>query len=238
MATASIIVVGREILTGKFQDENGPYLIGRLRTLGIDVRRLVVVDDVIEEIADEVRRCAEATDHVFTTGGVGPTHDDVTFEGVARAFGVGLVLDETLRALLSRHGLVDEANLRMATVPEGTELFTGGVETYPVVRVRNVVVMPGIPALVKQKFEVLAPTLSGRRVHALRVYARDRESDVAGPLAALDAAHPAVDIGSYPRWGEGDHRLIVTAESTDPHALQVAREAIEALVDVVRVTVE
>jgi len=238
MATASIIVVGREILTGKFRDENGPYLIGRLRTLGIAVRRLVVVDDVVSEIADEVRRCAESTDHVFTTGGVGPTHDDVTFEGVAEAFEVGLVLDETLRGILARFGLVDAANLRMATVPEGAEMLTAGVETYPIVRVRNVYVLPGIPGLVKQKFEAIAPTLSGRQVHALRVYARDRESDVAGDLAALDAAHPAVDIGSYPRWGESDHRLIVTAESTDRHALDVARQAIEALVDVVKVTVE
>lgn len=238
MATASIIVVGREILTGKFRDENGPYLIGRLRKLGIEVRRLVVVDDVVEEIADEVRRCSEGVDHVFTTGGVGPTHDDVTFEGIAAAFDVPLVLDATLREVLARFGLVDAANLRMATIPDGAELFTAGVETYPIVRMRNVYVLPGIPGLVKQKFEALAPTLAGRTVHALRVYARDRESDVAGDLAALDAAHPAVDIGSYPRWGESDHRLIVTAESSDRHALEAARQAIESLVDVVKVTVE
>ncbi len=234
MATAAIVVIGREILTGKFADENGPYLTQRLRALGIDLRRLAIIDDDVDAIAEEVARSAQH-DHVFTTGGVGPTHDDVTFEGVAQAFGMSLRLDPDLRALLAKHGLVDEANLRMATVPDGAELVRAGGASYPTIRVRNVYVLPGIPALVQQKFEALAPSLPGKTLHAARVYARDRESDVAGALAALDAAHPAVDIGSYPRWGEAEHRLIVTLESGDRAALEAAVAGVSGLVDVVRV---
>lgn len=235
MPTAAVVIIGREILTGKFADDNGPYLIGRLRALGVDLVRMAVIDDRIDAIADEVRRCAAAVDHVFTTGGVGPTHDDVTFEGIAAAFGVPLVLDEDLASLLRAHGLGDPMNLRMATVPQGAVLDRAGEASFPTVRVRNVIVMPGIPALVRQKFEALAPSLAGTRVRTLRVYARDRESDVAGALAAIDAAHPAVEIGSYPRFGEGEHRLIVTAECFDAAALAAARDAIVAAVDVVRV---
>lgn len=236
MPSASVVLIGNEILTGKFADENGPYLIGRLRTLGVDLHKLVVIPDVVEVIADEVRRASEASDHVFTTGGVGPTHDDVTFDGVAAAFGVPLQAHEGLLRLMAGAGLdVDGPARRMATLPEGAELvMTPGVP-YPVIRVRNVWVLPGVPPLVKQKFEAIAPRLAGQAVRWARVYALDRETEVADAMTAVVEAHPDVEIGSYPRWGNADHKLIVTFEGRDLDAVHAAVDALLPHLDVVRV---
>src|SRR5690606_21487703 len=155
----------------KFRDENGPYLIDRLRALGCDLVRLVTVRDVVSEIGDEVRRCAAAADLVITTGGVGPTHDDVTFEGVAAAFGLPLVIRPELVALLRRFDLPGSAsNLRMAAVPEGATLVEHGGLRYPVVVVRGVWVFPGVPKLLREKFENVAHHFAGEQVRVARVY--------------------------------------------------------------------
>ncbi|MCB9682060.1 MAG: competence/damage-inducible protein A [Alphaproteobacteria bacterium] len=236
MSRASVVVIGNEILTGKFADENGPFFIRRFRELGVDLVRLVTIADTIEAIADEVALCAARSDHVFTTGGVGPTHDDLTFEGIAAAFDLPLRVHPDLVALMERFGMPrDAANLRMATLPEGAELVLGEGMHYPVIRVRNVWILPGVPFLAARKFEVIAPMLTGQKVGCLKVYARNQETDVAAALAGIQAAHPGVDIGSYPRFGEGDHSLIVTLESRDPAALAAARAATVSALDVLRV---
>ncbi|MCB9663402.1 MAG: competence/damage-inducible protein A [Alphaproteobacteria bacterium] len=235
MSAASVVVIGNEILTGKFADENGPYFVRRFRTLGVDLVRLVVIRDVVDEIADEVARCAQGADHVFTTGGVGPTHDDRTFEGVAAAFDLPLRVDPRLVEIMEGFGMeATDANLRMATVPEGAELVLHPTMPYPVIRVRNVWVLPGVPQLVKQKFEVIAPQLAGEAVRCVRIYANDHESEVASLLAGAQAAHPAVEIGSYPRFHGRDHRLIVTLEARDEVALAAAVERVRQGLDVVR----
>lgn len=236
MSTAAVIIIGNEILSGKFADENGPYFIRRMRTLGIDLLRIVTVADDHAAIADEVRRCAASFDHVFTTGGVGPTHDDITFEGVAAGLGLPLHVNAELLALARSHGFPEDAGTtRMASLPVGTELLTGPAQPFPVLRIRNVYVLPGIPALVKQQFEFVAPALAGDAVHCVRVYARNLESEIAVALAAVAAAHPAVAIGSYPRFGEREHRLVITLEGRDPAALAVAVEEVRTLLDTVRV---
>jgi molybdenum cofactor synthesis domain-containing protein len=236
MSTAAVVIIGNEILTGKFADENGPYLTQRLRDIGVDLRRVLVVPDEIDVIAADVADCAARYDHVFTTGGVGPTHDDVTFEAIAAAFGVSLELDDSLLALLDHYGMErHEANLRMCRIPEGTELLRGELKGFPVVRVRNVFVLPGVPMLVKQKFEVVAPMIATDAVRCVRIYARDVETDVAPQISAADEAHPQVDIGSYPRWGEGETRLIVTLETREPDALGPAIADLSAVLDVVDV---
>ncbi len=236
MSTAAVIIIGDEILSGKFADENGPYFIRRLRTLGVDLRRLVTISDDLDAIADEVRRCGAAFDHVFTTGGVGPTHDDITFEGVARGLGLPLQVDEELMALAERHGFPkDGGTLRMATVPAGMERITGAAQIFPVLRVQNIYVMPGIPALVKQQFEYIAPSLAGVAVRCVRVYARNLESDIAVALSDIAAAHRGVAIGSYPRFGDKAHRLVVTLESRDDDALTLAVDAVHGILDTVRV---
>lgn len=236
MTVASVVIIGNEILTGKFADENGPFFIRRFRELGVDLQRIVIIRDGLDEIAHEVARCSADSDHVFTTGGVGPTHDDMTFEGVARAFDVPLVLESRLVSLMERFGMpTNQANLRMATLPQGAELrFVEGAH-YPVIRVRNVWVLPGVPQLVKRKFEIVAPLIAGRRVECVKVYARNHETDVAMELAGVQSAHPAVDVGSYPRFDGDDHKLIVTLESRDTAALLAARDALLPHLDVVRV---
>lgn len=234
MTTAAGIIIGNEILTGKFADENGPYLVKRLRTLGVDFLRLVTIRDLRDEIADEVRRCSALADHVFTTGGVGPTHDDVTLEGVARAFEVPLVRNEELIGILERFGLpLDASNLRMATVPEGTELLRHGALAYPVLRVRNVYVMPGVPRLFQSKFEAIADLFAGEAVRTDRIYTDEHETDIAERLTACADRHPMVEIGSYPRFGEGAYKVIVTLESRDVAALEAAAGELRALLRVV-----
>ncbi|MCA9571919.1 MAG: competence/damage-inducible protein A [Myxococcales bacterium] len=233
MPSVAAVIIGREILTGKFPDENGPFFIRRLRDLGADLRRLVVVDDDVEAIASEVARCSAAHDHVFTTGGVGPTHDDVTLEAVARAFGVELVLEPRLVELLSKYDIPqDDANLRMARIPAGSELHEGQASGYPIVRTRNVWVLPGVPRLVELKFETIAPLVRGPGIHARRLLLSVHETDIAARLSALVAEHPEVDVGSYPRFGEGDVRVILTLESRSPDALDAADAAISAVLPV------
>lgn len=229
MATAAAIIIGNEILTGKFADENGPYLIKRLRTLGVDLRRIAFIADEIAVIAAEVRASSAAYDHVFTSGGVGPTHDDVTLDGVAAAFGVDLELRDVLVELMARFGLPQNAStLRLATVPVGAELLTHQALSYPVVRMRNVYVLPGVPRLFQNKFEALAERFVGDAVCTTRVYTDEQEWDIAERLTAVAQRHPNVAIGSYPRFGEGNYRVILTLESRDAVALEAAAADLRA----------
>jgi molybdenum cofactor synthesis domain-containing protein len=232
MPTAAVVIIGDEILTGKFPDENGPFLVTRLRSLGCDLRRLVVVSDVIGEIAGEVARCSAAHDHVLTTGGVGPTHDDRTLEAIGAAFGLGLEVRDELVALLDRYKLPrTETNLRMATVPIGAELVLPEHASFPVVRVRNVWVFPGVPRLMQAKFEDVAAAFVGDQVQSLRLYIDRPETEIAGPLSAVAARHePVVAIGSYPRYDEDGYQVIVTLESRDPAALRAAADDVRAAI--------
>ncbi len=224
---AAVIIIGNEILTGKFADENGPFLIAELRKRGVPLVRLVTIDDTLDAIADEVRRCSELADMVITTGGVGPTHDDLTFEGVAQAFGIGLELNAELVAIMEQFGLpLHDANLRMATVPSGTVLVHDPSVGFPVVQVRNVYVLPGIPKLVRLKFAAIAPKLTGTVLYTDRVYVDEWESGIATALGEIVNAFPTVSIGSYPRSGEGPFRTLLTLESEDADAVQKAASAI------------
>lgn len=234
MPTAAAVIIGNEILTGKFADENGPYLIHRLRTLGCDLLRVAVIPDDVRVIADEVRACAAAYDHVVTSGGVGPTHDDVTLEGVAAAFSVPLEPRDELRAVLRRFGLAEtEANLRMTQVPRGAELVDHAAINYPIVRMRNVWVLPGVPKLFKVKFEAIADRFAGDAVATARIYTDEWETDIADRLTAIAARFPTVAIGSYPRFGEVAYKVVVTLESRDRDALAAAHAACRATFSVV-----
>ena len=233
MPTAAVIVIGDEILSGKFRDENGPYLIDRLRTLGCDLKRLLMVPDVVEEIAAEVRRCADAYDFVFTSGGVGPTHDDVTTEAVALAFGVPVEVRPELVEILRRYKVPeDAATLRMANAPVGAVLVDHAGLRYPVLCMRNVWMFPGIPRLLREKFENIAQRFAGEAVRVARVYTTEHETSIAVRLGELAARHPAVAVGSYPRFGEGAYRVIITLESRDSDALQRAHLELSGAVDV------
>ncbi len=223
MPTAAVVIIGNEILTGKFQDENGPYAIQRFRALGCDLGRVVVIADEREEIAREVAFCAERYDHVVTSGGVGPTHDDVTFSGVAEAFGVALEPHQELMALLSRFQLPqNDATRQMAMLPQGAEVFFAPETSFPVVLVRNVVVLPGVPKLFRRKFEEVSARFTGVSVSATRLYTRQHEWEFAAQLQAVAERYPSVSIGSYPRFEDSGFYVMIALEGRNSEHLTAA----------------
>jgi len=179
--TAGILIIGNEMLTGKVVDENSPYLVRELRALGIEVQRITTIPDDVPIIAEEVKAFADRFDLVFTTGGVGPTHDDVTIAGVAQAFGRGVVRHPMLEAVLRQHygEGITAAQLRMAEVPEGGQLVGEGDLTFPVVAVRNVYIFPGIPEVVQRKFERIREQFRQPPYILRRVFLRADEGQIA-----------------------------------------------------------
>jgi molybdenum cofactor synthesis domain-containing protein len=231
MSTAGILIIGNEILTGKVQDENAPFLLRELRRLGVDVERVNTIPDEIDVIAREVKAFAKDFDYVLTSGGVGPTHDDVTMEGVAVAFGRKLVRDERMETKLRdalRGRDANESHLKMCELPEGAELIETSDLWFPLVQVENVYIFPGIPRLLKAKFEGVQARFVGVPFHLRNVYVTCIETDIAGDLNALLEDFPELDVGSYPKFGEEGHRTLITLESRDES--YVAR-ALDALID-------
>jgi molybdenum cofactor synthesis domain-containing protein len=222
--TAGIILVGNEILSGKIRDENAAYLCRELRALGVDVRRIAVIPDEVAVIAEEVAAFTKAFDLVFTSGGVGPTHDDVTIEGVARAMAVPVVRHPELVALLERYyrGKVTEAALRMAEIPEGAELLTGGTLRFPTILMRNVYVLPGVPEIFRQKFDALRERFRDQPIHLKNVFVRIGEGTLADYLNRLLESFPLLQLGSYPEFSNPEYQVKVTLESRDRGYLEQA----------------
>ena len=222
--TAGIILVGNEILSGKIADVNAAYLCRELRALGVDVRRISVVPDEVEVIAAEVAAQSAAHDVVFTSGGVGPTHDDVTIEGVARAAGVSVSRHPVLMALLQEHfgDRLTEAHLKMAEVPEGAELVSAGSLRFPTIVMRNVYVLPGVPEIFREKFDAIRERFRDQPFHLRNVFVRIGEGSLADHLNALLVAFPALLLGSYPEFSNPEYRVKVTLESRDPGYLESA----------------
>ncbi|HEY7519590.1 MAG TPA: molybdopterin-binding protein [Methylomirabilota bacterium] len=222
--TAGIILIGNEILSGKIRDENAAYLCRELRALGVDVRRIAVIPDEVSLIADEVATFTKAFDLVFTSGGVGPTHDDVTIEGVARAMAVPVVRHPELVALLERYyrGAVTEAALRMAEIPEGAELVTGGTLRFPTILMRNVYVLPGVPEIFRKKFDALRERFRDQPIHLKNVFVRIGEGTLADYLNRLLESFPLLQLGSYPEFSNPEYLVKVTLESRDRSYLEQA----------------
>lgn len=213
-ATAGVVVIGDEILSGKFADENAAFLVRELRALGVELRRISVIPDDLDDIADTVPRFARRFDWVFTSGGVGPTHDDLTMAGIARGFGTTVVRHPELerRVRVYWGPRLAEANLRLADLPDGAELAYGADTTWPVVAYRNVYILPGVPALFQRKFVDIRDRFRSAPVFSGRVYASGDEGDLAADLDAVVAAHPAVKLGSYPRFAEKDFTVMITLD--------------------------
>lgn len=222
--TAGIIIIGDEILSGKVQDSNSFFMVKELRTRGVEVRRICVIPDDTHEIAREVRMFSDIFDHVFTTGGIGPTHDDVTIEGIAEAFGVKPVIDGRLRDLLDKFysGNLTPERLKMAEVPEGAELISDEILTFPLIRFRNIFIFPGIPELLRKKFRAIENLFDEPALLLKKVYLDEYESDVAPLLNEVVRDHHDVKIGSYPFVDNRDYRLMVTFESPDQERLNSA----------------
>jgi molybdenum cofactor synthesis domain-containing protein len=230
MSSAGILIIGNEILTGKIQDENTPYLLRELRKQGVDVPRVHVIPDVISEIARDVREFSAAYDYVLTSGGVGPTHDDVTMDGVAAAFDVPLVANDDMLGMLRgalRGREPNASHLKMCMLPAGASLITAKDLWFPLVQMRNVFVFPGIPRLLQMKFDSARELFKGSPIYVHRVYLSLIESDIAEDLNAVVAQFQNAAFGSYPRTQpDVDYMTMLTLESRDREYAERAREAL------------
>jgi molybdenum cofactor synthesis domain-containing protein len=232
MTTAAALIIGDEILGGKFADRNGPWLIAWLRERGIELRSMSYLPDERDVIAQAIARLAPCHDWIFTSGGVGPTHDDVTFDAVAVGMGRALQRDpEIVRVLSERmRSELNEAAMRMAEIPAGSALWWEGEIAYPVVVAGNVVVLPGLPGLFRSKLEAVAHRFEGRVPARRVVYTRWYESHFATELGALAARSPGVKIGSYPRTNPNQPwRVQLQLEGHDPVALDACEAALLTL---------
>jgi molybdenum cofactor synthesis domain-containing protein len=222
--TAGIVVIGNEILSGKVTDTNSPFLARELRQLGVTLLRITTIPDDVDVIAATVKLFAESFEIVFTSGGVGPTHDDVTMEGVARAFGRKVVrhpeLDRRLREYLGTNA--NEARMRMADVPDGTELIVDERLGFPTIKCQNVYVMPGIPQILEQKFLALKERFVASPYHLRVVFTRDGEGSIAEHLNATVARFPELLLGSYPKLGDPEYAVKLTLESKDQAYVEAA----------------
>jgi molybdopterin-biosynthesis enzyme MoeA-like protein len=214
------------------QEANVHVLARTLRQLGVLLRRVVMVQDEIEEIAREVSLLSKANDWLFTSGGVGPTHDDVTIEAVAKAFGVAVVSSPLMDSMLRAHykERCSPGHLRMALVPEGAALETTAEITWPTVRINNVWVMPGVPEVFRMKIPVVVARLGqGRAFVSRAVYTKMDEGDLRPLLDRVVAGHPDVDVGSYPKWLDPSYKTKLTFDGRDEASVTAARDAFVAL---------
>jgi FAD synthetase len=232
MSTAGIVVIGNEVLSGKVDEENARFLTKELRDLGVKLMRISIIRDDVETIASEVRQHAASYTHVFTTGGVGGTHDDVTFFGVAQAFSIPIVRNPDLERLLVTHykDRLNEHVLRMADLPEGSDLIGLGTMPYPLVRVRNVFVFPGVPQYLRAKFEHLRPILRTTPFVLRQIFVNVGEDRIARAMTEVQAEHPDVEIGSYPRFDDADHRVKITIEARSEERVRAAVERLMGMI--------
>lgn len=229
--TAGVVVIGNEILSGKVTDTNSPFLAEELRTLGVALRRIVTIPDELDVIAQTVHDFHQTYEYVFTSGGVGPTHDDVTIEGIARGLGRRVIRHPDMEANIRRFlgGELNAAHLKMAEVPEGAELLRDEHLGFPTIRVENVYILPGIPEILRKKFAGLREIFAAEPYHLRVIYSRHSESMIAASLNQAMAEFPELLLGSYPKIGDPEYMVKLTVESKDGDYVQRAFDRLLAL---------
>lgn len=233
-ATAAVLVIGDEVLSGRTRDSNSGYIAQYLTNIGIDLKEVRVVADDEAAIVEAVNALRARNTYLFTTGGIGPTHDDITADSVAKAFGVGIDHDPRAVAMLRERfpnaADLNEGRLRMARIPFGADLIANKVSKAPGFRIENVFVFAGVPSIMQAMLDEVGPTLAaGVKVLSESVRADAKEGDIATPLGAVQKAHPGVAIGSYPFVDEGGFNTHIVIRSRDPEALAAAKAAVEAM---------
>jgi molybdenum cofactor synthesis domain-containing protein len=226
--SAAMLVIGDEILSGRTRDANMHYLAGQLTDAGIDLREVRVVSDDPAAIVSAVRALSDAHETVFTSGGIGPTHDDITADCMAEAFGASIDVRADARALLQAHydrqGVeLNEARLRMARIPDGAALIDNPVSVAPGFTIKNVHVMAGVPSVFQAMVASVLPTLTGGDPLISKTLRIERgEGDIAGPLGALAKAHPDLSLGSYPYQKDGKYGANIVIRGTDAAQVDIA----------------
>jgi len=233
--TAALLVIGNEILSGRTKDANVNYLARQLTALGIRLQEVRMVRDEEAEIIGGVNALRRSHDYVFTSGGIGPTHDDITAASVAKAFGRPLTLHPEAHEILLGYyepGELNQARLRMAHTPEGAELVENPISSAPGFQVENVFVLAGIPSVMQAMFGSLRHRLTGgQRVLSETIVAYLAEGHMAAGLGAIQAANPDVEIGSYPFHKEGRYGARLVLRATEPERLALVSDAVAALVE-------
>jgi molybdenum cofactor synthesis domain-containing protein len=233
--TAAMLVIGDEILSGRTRDANMYYLAGQLTAYGIDLTEVRIVSDVHDAIVAATKTLSTQYDHVFTSGGIGPTHDDITADGIAAAFDTHIDIRADARALLQAHydrsGVaLNAARLRMARIPDGATLIDNPVSVAPGFTLRNVHVMAGVPSVFQAMVASVLPTLTGGAPLISRTLRIQRgEGDIAGPLAELSAARPDLSFGSYPFTKDGVYGSNIVIRGIEPAKVDDAILALNAL---------
>jgi molybdenum cofactor synthesis domain-containing protein len=232
--TAAVLVIGDEILSGRTQDTNTAYIAKFLGALGIDVREARVVPDVQSDIVAALNALRSRFTYVFTTGGIGPTHDDITADAIAAAFGVGIDYHPDVMAMLAaryKPGEFNDMRKRMARIPDTAILVKNSVSTAPGFQLKNVFVMAGVPMIMRAMLDDIAPRLKrGVPVEVATVQTRLPEGRVAAGLARIQAEHPALAIGSYPFYREDGSGVQIVIRGRDSSAVEQAAIAVETLV--------
>jgi len=236
--TAAVLVIGDEILSGRTKDKNIGYIAEYMTNIGIDLREVRVVPDVMDEIVDALNALRARYTYVFTTGGIGPTHDDITADAVAKAFGVELYEDQRIiEAMLTRMKPEDlnESRRRMARVPKGGELVPNPVNKIPGFRIGNVIVMAGVPMIMQAMLDSVAPTLeTGVKLTMQSVDADAPEGAYAAALGDIAKARENLSIGSYPSYVDGKFRNQIIIRGRDPQEVAAGVKDVEAMLATLR----
>lgn len=239
--TAAVLVIGDEILSGRTKDRNAGFIADYLTQLGIDLKEIRVVADEQDDIVAAVNALRARYTYVFTTGGIGPTHDDITADAMAAAFGVGIDHDPRAMAILEAHyakmpnAEFTDARKRMARIPFGADLIRNIVSSAPGFRLENVHVMAGVPSVMQAMMDEVAPTLkSNSQMHSQTIDTGLGEGIIAGALGALQKEHSGVVIGSYPYIRGDKFATNIVLRSRNEDALKAAASAVEAMVESIR----
>lgn len=233
MTTAAILVIGDEILSGKTEESNARFLISELRDLGVALRAIMVIPDDLERIATTLADLAARHTYVFTSGGVGPTHDDITILGVSKAFQRPICRHtEVEKIIRDRFGdKVKDSHLRMADLPEGASFINAPGLRWPVLTVENVFILPGVPEFFREKFLAIKERFRSSQFFLKLIYTFQDEFAIAHHMQQVADNYPEVAIGSYPAFDRDDYRVKITIESKQAEVVDAAFQSLKDLLD-------
>jgi molybdenum cofactor synthesis domain-containing protein len=234
IVTAALAIIGNEILSGRTVDKNLAYLATELNRVGIQLREVRVVPDIEQEIIDAVNALRNKYDYLFTTGGIGPTHDDITSASIAKAFGVKMIRHPEAEKVLRAHYTpeqINEARLKMADVPEGSELIPNVVSSAPGFKVGNVFVMAGVPKIMQAMLGAAIPHLKGgASIHSVSITTNLPEGTIAAGLTEIQNRYTDLDIGSYPHYKQGAPSTTLVFRGVDETRAAAASKETETLI--------